>query len=293
MCLKSAACSAASVASNSASKELEGSRLRGSSSATLTRRAYYDGTGPTPHFMMMLRQSILEMFRASTCSQGDSRAKTSVTLERELASRGVGLASGRIVSRRLGIVDPVSRCLRTSQRSLGGVWTPYSQTFPRSGMMRNGIVFQLPPLALRTKGTASRLLPTQTMDSDRKTEYAQGGTPLGAAINWPTPTTADAWTDKLKSTQQKEGSMHCVTLGQAVRMWPTPCARDYRSGMSEEALEKRKEYPRGVNLAEETQRREGNGRLNPAWVEWLMGFPTGWTESNASGTRSSPNGQKR
>ena len=23
------------------------------------------------------------------------------------------------------------------------------------------------------------------------------------------------------------------------------------------------------------------GRLNPEWVEWLMGFPIGWTESDA------------
>lgn len=27
------------------------------------------------------------------------------------------------------------------------------------------------------------------------------------------------------------------------------------------------------------------GRMNPAWVEWLMGFPIGWTELNASETR--------
>jgi hypothetical protein len=30
-----------------------------------------------------------------------------------------------------------------------------------------------------------------------------------------------------------------------------------------------------------------NGALNPTWVEWLMGFPLGWTDSGPSATRSS------
>lgn len=30
-----------------------------------------------------------------------------------------------------------------------------------------------------------------------------------------------------------------------------------------------------------------NGSLNPTWVEWLMGFPTGWTDYDASVTPSS------
>lgn len=29
----------------------------------------------------------------------------------------------------------------------------------------------------------------------------------------------------------------------------------------------------------------GTGNLNPEWTEWLMGFPTGWTELDASETR--------
>ena len=37
-------------------------------------------------------------------------------------------------------------------------------------------------------------------------------------MNLPTPTVSDTYTDNLKSTQQKEGSMHSVTLPQAVRM---------------------------------------------------------------------------
>ena len=37
-------------------------------------------------------------------------------------------------------------------------------------------------------------------------------------MNLPTPTVSDTFTDNLSSTQQKEGSMHSVTLPQAVRM---------------------------------------------------------------------------
>ena len=35
---------------------------------------------------------------------------------------------------------------------------------------------------------------------------------------FPTPTVSDVFTDKLASTQQKDGSMHSVTLPQDVRM---------------------------------------------------------------------------
>lgn len=35
---------------------------------------------------------------------------------------------------------------------------------------------------------------------------------------FPTPTVSDTYTDNLASTQQKAGSMHSVTLPQAVRM---------------------------------------------------------------------------
>ena len=40
----------------------------------------------------------------------------------------------------------------------------------------------------------------------------------GGQVNLPTPTVSDTFTDNLKSSQQQEGSMHIVTLPQAVRM---------------------------------------------------------------------------
>jgi len=42
--------------------------------------------------------------------------------------------------------------------------------------------------------------------------------PGGGQVNFPTPTVSDTFTGNLKSSQQKEGSMHSVTLPQAVKM---------------------------------------------------------------------------
>lgn len=60
-------------------------------------------------------------------------------------------------------------------------------------------------------------------------EIASGS--LHTTSNWPTPTCADAYTDRLKSSQQQEGSMHSVNLSQAVNMrWPTPDTMNGRDG---------------------------------------------------------------
>jgi site-specific DNA-cytosine methylase len=51
-------------------------------------------------------------------------------------------------------------------------------------------------------------------------------------------------------------------------LWPTPCARDSRDcGAPAEAS---RNTP---SLAHQP-----GGQLNPTWVEWLMGYPLGWTE---------------
>lgn len=129
----------------------------------------------------------------------------------------------------------------------------------------------------------------------------------------PTPTRMDYAKERMRSTQQKAGSRRSLDLPSAVRLWPTPraneykdtlqsvppsrkkdpgkcnltqrvamermfatpCARDYRIGQR-----KRYENPdRACNLNDQI-----GGQLNPTWVEWLMGFPPGWTDLNASET---------
>jgi hypothetical protein len=68
-------------------------------------------------------------------------------------------------------------------------------------------------------------------------------------------------------------------LQTAVKMWATPTVKgDYnRAGLSSKS---------GDGLATQV-----GGALNPTWVEWLMGFPAGWTALDASvmpSSRKSP-----
>ncbi len=69
--------------------------------------------------------------------------------------------------------------------------------------------------------------------------------------------------------------------------WPTPQARDFRSGdnpNSIRAIRKKKQgWSRNLNDAVKMDQPETIGQLNPVWVEWLMGYETAWTELNVLG----------
>jgi hypothetical protein len=54
-----------------------------------------------------------------------------------------------------------------------------------------------------------------------------------------------------------------------VTQWGTPTARDHKSGRGNEE----REYKELTPMVERTQ----TGKLNPRWVETLMGLPIGWT----------------
>jgi hypothetical protein len=84
---------------------------------------------------------------------------------------------------------------------------------------------------------------------------------------------------------------------QFTKLIPTPTETDYKGGclsrywasqnvQVERERESRKRGYDGLlrSLVEVTPRGR-LGPMNPEWVEWLMGYPIGWTELNASGTR--------
>jgi hypothetical protein len=65
---------------------------------------------------------------------------------------------------------------------------------------------------------------------------------------------------------------------EALKMWPTPNTVDAKGGTR--AGEGQTQLCHVVG-----------GSLNPTWVEWLMGFPLGWTALEASGIASSRKSQ--
>ena len=61
------------------------------------------------------------------------------------------------------------------------------------------------------------------------------------------------------------------SLGDKKILYATPQARDYRTGSAAIWEEARKGI-KSCNLNDQI-----GGQLNPDWVEWLMGWPVGWT----------------
>lgn len=104
---------------------------------------------------------------------------------------------------------------------------------------------------------------------------------------WPTPTTvgctiasekrinliADGKTT-FASNQGERGGLSNLrehVLARTKGLWTTPCAADAQGSHG------------GNN--HRSLRTDVAGQLNPMWVEWLMGFPQGWTDLNVSETR--------
>jgi hypothetical protein len=105
---------------------------------------------------------------------------------------------------------------------------------------------------------------------------------------WPTPTANNYESEpevflprrEREKAKGRNGNGFGLTLGMAVRLWPTPQARDGqgRSTPSEHVAASR--YEDGKRCLEDAVALNGapGGMLNPTWVEWLMGFPAGWTD---------------
>jgi DNA (cytosine-5)-methyltransferase 1 len=101
---------------------------------------------------------------------------------------------------------------------------------------------------------------------------------------WPTPRS----TDGDKGTRTAEGAAKelqrgkNVDLGVFVKMWPTPTSlspakNGYNGAGNSCGL---------VAIRQQIQDEDSTatGSLNPTWVEWLMGFPSGWTDCEDSET---------
>ena len=246
------------------------------------------------------------------CSAEDSPARTSAAQASAPASTASAADYGPSTPELLASYDHATSSWRTSQLCLGGDLDAFSETWPRSGLMRNGIAYRLPPLVPLTAATEYGSWPTPVSNGSvaritmgaalkeaaRKGENNSLATRVEARM-WPTPDAMvandgedlDNWLARRArvKAQKKNGNGFGMPLAVAARMWPTPVAIDYKGqGMSRT----RRETRPPDNLCSAVLVTNGSGALNPTWVEWLMGYPSEWTALDVSETPSSLKSRK-
>jgi len=203
--------------------------------------------------------------QALTSSAEASPVRTSASPARELVLQERGVGSGANTTDSFASFDPDTSSWRTSQRCLVEGWARYSETWPRSGMTRNGTAYRLPTLAPLTDEIASGSLPTPTADKCVASELTQ----------------------EMAERFHRKGRSGSFVEAVAGRMWPMPRASEWKG--TGPLGSKSHEYRLAKNYLDATVQEAGqtSGALNPTWVEWLMGFPLGWTVLEHWVTRSS------
>jgi hypothetical protein len=111
--------------------------------------------------------------------------------------------------------------------------------------------------------------------------YLEEKVNLEAKKSWATPQQRDfkdaeplsKWTERAEEQKAKGVNLHLPLPSQVMhteeKSWGTPTARDHKSGRGNEE----RDYKELTPMVERTQ----TGKLNPRWVETLMGLPIGWT----------------
>lgn len=157
------------------------------------------------------------------------------------------------------------KCMwKTAQSSLLGDYTEYLATWPKWGIMLNGVCWPLKTLELTTTGKEfGYMLP-------------------GNKETFPTPKTSD----------HKAACLHGdggPDLKTYIAQFPTPQSRDYKGAHTNnsQSFLQRYNHSRGVGLPEFLQRigehdNKEKVQLNPDWDERLMMWPEGWTRMGSN-----------
>ena len=171
-------------------------------------------------------------------------------------SAGCGLTSGASFAR----WTPDGWRSRTLQATLPGLGVESVEGWPRAGGVLSGIAYQRQPLAPRTSAIEyslslhrqwlTSLLPTPTAASYGSNRSPSAGSTVHYSLQYlakngllPTPTASDARKSSEGRSRQGGVSLTAAVVGFGCR-----------SGTV-------------------------HRRLNPAFIEWMMGFRAGWTET--------------
>ena len=214
----------------------------------------------------------------SMSSQVDFPVRTFLPQEKEQDLKEKDQDSGEKWRGSFVKYDPDMSLWRTHQCSLLGDLELFSETWPTWGLMRNGECWEQRMLEQTIRGTESGLSPNG-VDSFHtpNTTGLDGGSNSRKALRkreemWPTPVHSEARQGLQIRREGKKGTQ--TSLSTAVLTWPTPRTKGMCGGSGSWDL-----LNKNTTVEEARQMGAGNGgQLNPTWVEWLMGWPLGWTD---------------
>ena len=211
----------------------------------------------------------------SMSSQADSRVKTSAQPAKAQESTAQNPECGTTWQGSFARFDRDSSSWKTPQCSLLEGLDKYLETWPRWGMMRNGGCWERMTAEPPISATESGFWPTPTRhdgkDNASPAAILRKSPGLGVVAQiWQTPTADDAVERKIG----KWNSRGEPKLSAEVLIWPIPRTKGMCGGSG--AWEQLKQ---ATTIEEARKMGAGNGgQLNPPWVEWLMGWPIGWTD---------------
>jgi hypothetical protein len=247
--------------------------------------------------------------------------RTSAQPEGVRESKESGQECGHTWHESLARFDPDSRLWKTPQCSLLAGLDEFLETWPRWGMMLGGECWGLSTPERRTSGNESGSWPTvrstdgerggrgdliQAIRGNENSHYKLWPTPdtcaggtgpsqakrnqprLQDMVKWATPCARD-WKEATPSPSL--AAMHLnpkksrqLTRQLSAMIYPTPQASDNRDrgNLGSGAIRRRIEKGKQIMLSQSVS--DTSGALNPPWVEWLMGWPLGWTDCAASAT---------
>lgn len=187
---------------------------------------------------------------------------------------------------------------RGTEENGSGLWaTPQARDWRSPKRVNSSSPY---PMLNEQVHTPSGITPTHHVPTPTATDYVgwestNTGGPSKGELNFQTNKSVnlDRWTRMFPTPTQdtinereKNYAQGGLPLTKAVKILPTPRAADFkgsgpRGSKSQVHMEDRK-YLCGTVATEES------GRLNPDWVEWLMGFPVGWTDIGIGNQKESP-----
>ena len=163
----------------------------------------------------------------------------------------------------------------SGQLDLFGAFSKMSEATPRWGYGESCPIWK-------------KMVTERSGDCSRRRKQARL-TNASECSSWPTPRAGNPGS-------RKPGTGGKILAEEAKKNWYTPDCSDRRSAKSkQQGLSNQAKQLAGPPAQEKSStsgKNHGSPKLNPNWVEQLMGLPIGWTDLGSWATESSPKPQK-